>query len=730
MLRLYNAKGEYAGILARAINQHRRRTLADGDETLDFECPHGEDTEKIEVEGYVQTDKQEYVIKSVTKETSSTTAYVECALNIEALEGKAIPGGFETVEKTLSECMDVALSGTGWGCRVDPKITKRRTVRIEEDTNAWKIIKAAVSTYKVEIRVETLEKCVYFVETRGEDKGCYFYEGLNLRSLGIQESSYGFYTRLIPIGKDGLHLSIDGKNYIENHQYSTKTITAVWRDERYTNTTDLYEDAVARLEEASRPVTAYAGDLIDLAKQSGKYKVLDYDLGDVIILASRSMDVWEKQRIVQIEEYDDWKKNAVELSSTVKTFAQIQKEGDDQAKKETISVTGRIFQEKLNDGLGANAAEIEKTKESIRQASASLTADIEDVRAGLYTIVTADDIEGFKEGKTTLFAQIQDDKQALQAGIDARVTSLEFGQYKEAVVNTYATIEDVDAGLRSKASVQYVDDTFYTKTAANELTATVGDIRSGLNTLAQESLSKDKADRIYLTQTAAAGLYAIAENVNSSLALKAEKSTVTELDRRISTVETATADLSASVDDVNASLSLKAEKSTVTELDGRVSAVETATTRLTTRVGNAEADIALKADKSAVNAVNGRLATVETATTGLIARVGDTEASLKLKASQSEVDGISESVATLSADVIELQGHVDVLGKLSVSGNIITIGGGIKTQQDVESEIGKIKSMQINTNEITARHLSIGGYAYAPTEITSTTSAVMALGIA
>lgn len=445
MLRLYNAKGEYTGTLTRAINQHRHRTLADGDETLDFECPNGEDAGKIEVEGYVQTDKQEYVIKGVTKETSSTTTYVECALNIEALEGKAIPDGFETVGKMLSECMEVALSGTGWVCSVDPKITKRRTVRIEEDTNAWQIIKAAISAYTVEIRVETLEKCVYFVETRGEEKGCYFYEGLNLRSLGVQESSYGFYTRLIPIGKDGLHLSIDGKNYIENHQYSTKTITAVWRDERYTDTTSLYEDAVARLEEASRPVTAYSGDLIDLAKQSGKYEVLDYDLGDVIILASRTMNVWEKQRIVQIDEYDDWKKNTIELSSTIKTFAQIQKEGDELAKKEKISVTGRIFQEQIKETK-------EEVEESIREQSVSLSADIGDVQAGLYAIATADDIKGFKEGETTLFAQIQDENQQLWSGLDARVTSDEFGKYKEAVVSTYATIDDMTAGLDARVT--------------------------------------------------------------------------------------------------------------------------------------------------------------------------------------------------------------------------------------------------------------------------------------
>lgn len=421
MLRLYNAKGEYAGTLTHAINQHRCRTLADGDETLNFEYPHGENTEKIEVEGYVRTDKQEYVIKSIVKETSDTTISVECALNIEDLEGKAAPGGFETVEKTLSECMSVALNGTGWTCNVDQKITKRRTVRIDDDTNVWKIIQAAVSTYKVELRVETLEKCVYFVETRGEDKGCYFFEGLNLRSLGVEESSYGFYTRLIPIGKDGLHLWIDEKNYIENHQYSPKTITAVWRDDRYTNTTSLYEDAVARLEEASKPVTAYTGDLIDLAKQSGKYKVLDYDLGDVIILASRTMEVWEKQRIVKIDEYDHWEKNTVELSSATKTFAQIQKEGDDLAKKEAINVTGRIFQEKLTDGY--------YTKEEVSTAIRALEDSIE------------------LEVKKTYMTKAEGERAAEEARKAAEEAGESAKKYTDGVIVGYYTKSEVEAKI-------------------------------------------------------------------------------------------------------------------------------------------------------------------------------------------------------------------------------------------------------------------------------------------
>lgn len=35
-------------------------------------------------------------------------------MNVEELEGKQYPQGFETVEKTVDECLTEAIDGTGW----------------------------------------------------------------------------------------------------------------------------------------------------------------------------------------------------------------------------------------------------------------------------------------------------------------------------------------------------------------------------------------------------------------------------------------------------------------------------------------------------------------------------------------------------------------------------------------------------------------------------------------
>ena len=99
-------------------------------------------------------------------------------------------------------------------------------------------------------------------------------EGLNLRKISLKSDTYDFYTRIYPIGKDGITPEwLTGKDYIDNFQYSSKIKAYVWKDERYTNTTSLIEDATAKIEEMSRPYKAYTAEVVDLAKASEEYNI-------------------------------------------------------------------------------------------------------------------------------------------------------------------------------------------------------------------------------------------------------------------------------------------------------------------------------------------------------------------------------------------------------------------------------------------------------------------------
>ena len=350
LLELYDRNHKKLANLTGIKSPHIQRTLEYGDETLDFSYPtSGPWLAQLLAECYIRTDRQEYVVKAVEKSSTSAWRKVSCALNIEELEGAPFEG-FETVEQTVQAAAEFALEGTGWTVEADADITKKRTIRKEDDTTAWEVVKQIVTAYRVELEIDAVNKRLKFHTRRGQDRGAYFIERLNLRSLGVKTSSYGFYTRLIPIGKDGLHLWRDGQNYIENHQYSDKVITSIWRDERYTVTAALLEDAQARLDEASTPARAYTAELVDLAAQSNKYNTLAYDLGDAVLLVSEKTDEREKQRIVKLDEYpDDPLANKAELSNVKQTFAQLQKTEAEMATADAVAIATKRTKKVLKD---------------------------------------------------------------------------------------------------------------------------------------------------------------------------------------------------------------------------------------------------------------------------------------------------------------------------------------------------------------------------------------------
>lgn len=139
--------------------------------------------------------------------------------------------------------------------------------------------------------------------------------------------------RLIPIGKDGLMLNIDGKNYVENHQYSKKVKTMTWKDERYTDAESLKEDAEAKLDELSKPYRSYTAEIINLVEavqdeeKKEQYKeVFSIALGDTVLLISKSTGIRESHRIVKFYEYPLTKeKNKVELANTRLSFEEVQR---------------------------------------------------------------------------------------------------------------------------------------------------------------------------------------------------------------------------------------------------------------------------------------------------------------------------------------------------------------------------------------------------------------------
>ena len=338
--------GTLTGFKGRAIT----KTLDSGDKELSFEYPaNGAMVDLLKEEYYIRTKEDEFVLKAV--EAGEQCNKYTATLNVEELEGQSFPYGFASQEQTIKACLTFAFEGTGWTVGTCT-VTKRRTIDIEEATTAWGVLQSCLSTYRCECEIDTLQKRINIYAQIGRDRGCYFVEGLNLRKLTATSDTYEFYTRIIPIGKDGITIEwLHGKEYLENYQYSSKVKTYTWKDERYTNTTSLMEDAEAKLEELSKPYKVYAADVVDLAKANPEYKnILDFGIGDTVMMVSKHPRMREKQRIVKIVEYPETpEKNTVELSNTTKTFAEVQKTETELAKTEAISIANSTTKKVLQD---------------------------------------------------------------------------------------------------------------------------------------------------------------------------------------------------------------------------------------------------------------------------------------------------------------------------------------------------------------------------------------------
>ena len=316
-MQLFGPDKSKLGLLKNYKDYCIESVLSTGDKTLSILHPASISKNIVE-EGYIQNKTNEYVIKEIV--TQGNWKRVKAKLNVEDLEGKVFES-FETVAETITDCINLALAGTGWvvgSCDV----TKRRTVR-KTNSSSWDIIQEAKKVYRCELEFDTLKKKINIFEKRGADKGVYFIDTLNLKNLDVQSDSYDYYTRIIAKGKGDLKVTL------ENFQYSSKVKTYIWKDERYTDIDSLTEDARAKLNDLSKPYRSYKATIIDLANISKEnYKnILSYSLGDIITLVSKENRIREKQRIVKIVEYpDEPQRNTCEMANTILTFEDIQKE--------------------------------------------------------------------------------------------------------------------------------------------------------------------------------------------------------------------------------------------------------------------------------------------------------------------------------------------------------------------------------------------------------------------
>lgn len=473
MLKLYTSGKEFAGYITKYKDLCIESALESGDKSLSFTYlgPPGD----IQNEEYIETRTDRFVVKEVTPGIHNTS--IRCQLDLEALEAGMFTQ-FTAKDKTCAEAAALAVVNTGWRVSVSQDLAaKKRSVQTFKATPLTCLGKIR-DAFMCELRFDSLQQIVYFDTEFGEDRGVYFREGLNLKDVDETIDSYDYYTRIIPIGEDGLTIESvnSGRNYVENHQYSDKIRTLIWEDNSYTNAQDLKDDAIQKLADISKPKKSYRLKVVDLAKQSLDYTILSYGLGDTVQIVSEPHGVKEKQRIVTMKEYPDSPSdNEIEVANTWLTWEEMQDRLDKAADAwENVSnADGSINGVYVHGVQAGDVVDIEVVVNDEISTNSTITgmqSDISDLDSALQgvtlrvgtietTYITATDVAATYATITNLNATNADVHDlSADYGTFKVATVTELGAH-QAVINsldaTYATVDllNVQAGSITQAMI-------------------------------------------------------------------------------------------------------------------------------------------------------------------------------------------------------------------------------------------------------------------------------------
>lgn len=328
LLKVYDKTHKLIGYIRKIRDLCIESSVDDGSETLSF--TYLAQYHSLDTEYYVETADGEYVIKELSESSDGFPEFV-AVQNREELWAKDYKS-FSVKNSTIYDAARLACAGTGWIVHVpeedDPEyIGKVRNAGMLDVNNADDVLQKLCTAFMVEIRYDSKNKQIFFYEKRGEDRGVYFKDGLNLKKLTHKRDTYDLYTRIRPVGKDNLSIAKvnDGVEYLENKTYSTKNRTYVWdTGDDYTDPQALMDDAKLVLADLAAPVDSFEADLIDLANQSSVYSVLSYQLGDWIKLIDSRTGTSVVRRIVKLTRYPDKPtKNTAEISSPILKFSDL-----------------------------------------------------------------------------------------------------------------------------------------------------------------------------------------------------------------------------------------------------------------------------------------------------------------------------------------------------------------------------------------------------------------------
>ena len=255
----------------------------------------------FEEEGYIEIEYGNFIIKE--KNLTNDGYEIVGKYNLEDLMVEFEPKIYAT--KQAEFMLNDLLSPLGWTINNQTTETRNRSVSGNDET-VFEMVYKIINEFDYEVDFNNKTKVLTIAEELGEDKGTYFHNELNLKSLTQKSDTYDLITRLYPTGYDGLGIETinGGIPYVENKTYTDKLIVGFWNDGRYQIKERLKEEAEKRLEKFSKPLRSYEIDVLDLSSKP-EYEHLSFNKGDTITIIDNNEMIREKQRIVKKEIYPE-----------------------------------------------------------------------------------------------------------------------------------------------------------------------------------------------------------------------------------------------------------------------------------------------------------------------------------------------------------------------------------------------------------------------------------------
>lgn len=319
----------------------------DGLITLEFEI--GEDEEVYCEEPFFISGENQFIIKSIDEEV------VTCTLDFTSLKKDFYVGQKSFDSQTLNDILHHLLDPAGWEIKNAQSIKIRRTLTVEDESLLSAIFKLE-ELYNCTFEFDCKNKILKVVD-EGTDRDYIVSKDINLEKFIIKKDTYEHYTRIYGFGKDNMTFSSinNEKEYVENLNYNTNIIPAVFRDDRFTDKVNLKKHCEELLKKHSKPLIEYELSIIELERT-------DLRLHDIITFLNYKTKKKEKHRIIEITKYsDDETKNEIKFINRTENLSEFLQNRQEQISQEVKKEIGRYdFSSRFDESIKKATSKFEK----------------------------------------------------------------------------------------------------------------------------------------------------------------------------------------------------------------------------------------------------------------------------------------------------------------------------------------------------------------------------------